>query len=104
MAGLTLSEAHNHGELGYWIGKPFWGRGYATEAAAAVLRFGFETLQLNRIHAAFMEHNPASGRVMEKIGMSHEGTLRQHMKKWDRFYDVIKYGILKSDYESSLSA
>lgn len=98
--GLTLTPTHDHAELGYWIGKPYWGQGYATEAAAAVLRFGFETLRLHRIHAAFMAHNPASGRVMEKIGMVYEGTLRQHLKKWCHFYDVVKYGILKSDYDT----
>ncbi len=103
--GLHVNTDHGHAELGYWIGVPYWGRGYATEAAAAVMRFGFETLPLNRIFAIHFSRNPASGRVLQKIGMRHEGTLRQHLKKWDEYVDLEYYGILRSDFESqSLSA
>src|SRR5687768_11207668 len=76
--GLHLERAHGRAELGYWIGKPFWGRGYATEAGQAMLRFGFEALGLNKIHAAVFIKNPASDRVIRKIGMKWEGRLREH--------------------------
>lgn len=98
--GLHVKADHGHAELGYWIGVPYWGRGYATEAAAAVVRFGFETLPLNRIFANHFSRNAMSGRVLQKIGMRHEGTLRQHLKKWDEYVDLECYGILRSDYRA----
>jgi len=101
--GLTLKLAQDNAELGYWIGKPYWGRGYCTEAASAVLRYAFTELRLNRVHAHHFSNNPASGRVMKKIGMRHEGRLRQHVKKWGEFYDVEAYGILRSDLAESTS-
>ncbi len=96
--GLGLSLAQENAELGYWIGKPYWGRGYCTEAARAVLRYAFTELRLNRVHAHHWSNNPASGRVMQKIGMRHEGHLRQHAKKWGEFLDVEAYGILRSEH------
>ena len=97
--GLELAQENENSELGYWIGKPYWNCGYATEAAKAVVAYGFEVLKLNRIHAYFFKRNAASGRVLEKIGMCYEGCLRQHIKKWDNFEDIIAYGMLKADYD-----
>lgn len=96
--GLGIHPSHGRAELAYWIGKPFWGEGYCTEAAEAVLDYGFSVLGLNRIYADHMSRNPASGRVMEKIGMRYEGCLREHVKKWDVFEDIKVYGILRSEY------
>ncbi len=93
--GLHFRPAHRRAELGYWIGRPFWNRGFATEAARAVIRFGFETLELNRIHASHLTRNPASGRVLVKAGMQLEGILRQHVMKWDRPEDLAQYAILR---------
>jgi [ribosomal protein S5]-alanine N-acetyltransferase len=87
--------------LGYWIGKPYWGRGFCTEAARAVLRYAFTELGLNRVHAYHFHHNPASGRVLQKIGMTHEGLLRQHVKKWGQFIDNELYSILRSEFENT---
>ncbi len=95
--GLQLDPAHQHGDLGYWIGVQFWGRGFATEAARAILDYGFGALALNRIHASHIVRNPASGRVMQKLGMQYEGCLRQHALKFGRFEDVARYGILAGD-------
>ena len=55
-------------ELGYWIAVPFWNKGYATEAASAILNFGIKELKFHKIYATHFIHNPASGRIMEKIG------------------------------------
>jgi len=98
--GLSINQQHADAELGYWIGKPYWNRGYCTEAAEAVVRYGFEVLGLKRICACHFKRNPASERVLRKIGMTHEGCLRQHVKKWGVFEDLEQYGILKSGYES----
>jgi RimJ/RimL family protein N-acetyltransferase len=96
--GLTISAAHASAELGYWVGVPYWNLGYCTEAARAVLTFGFEWLGLHRIHAHHLTRNPASGRVMEKIGMRLEGVHRDAVRKWDRFEDIAVYGILASEH------
>ncbi len=102
--GLELDPENRLAELGYWIGKPYWGRGLATEAALAVLRYGFEELSLNRIHAHHFAHNASSGRVLEKIGMVREGYRREHVRKWGRFVDVVLYGVLADEYGSAESA
>ena len=97
---MALDQQHARAEMGYWIGKPYWNNGYCTEAAEAVLRYGFTELGLNRIYAHHFGRNPASGRVMEKIGMVYEGCLRQHVQKWGVSEDLKIYAILKSEYES----
>lgn len=98
--GLELEQENERAELGYWVGKPYWNHGYATEAARAVVAYSFEVLKLNRIYAYHFTRNPASGRVLEKIGMHYEGCRRQHTKKWDNFEDSSGYGMLKTDYDS----
>jgi len=98
--GLELHMTHEWAELGYWIGKPYWNRGYGTEAAREVLRYGFQELRLNRIHARYMPKNVASGRIMEKLGMRREGTLRQSLKRFGTFEDMIMYSILRQEYKT----
>jgi RimJ/RimL family protein N-acetyltransferase len=71
--------------------------GYATEAAAKLVAYGFEVLGLNRIDATHLTRNPASGRVMEKIGMQYEGLHRQHVWKNGQFEDLRRYAILRND-------
>jgi RimJ/RimL family protein N-acetyltransferase/diadenosine tetraphosphate (Ap4A) HIT family hydrolase len=95
--GLTINPVHSRAELGYWVGKAYWKRGYCTEAAVAVVRYGFDVLGLNRIYAHHLSRNPASGRVMAKIGMQHEGTLRKNVIKWGVFEDVETWGRLRDD-------
>jgi len=99
--GLHPNRAHQHGELGYWLGVPFWGNGYATEAAIAVVRYGFEQIELHRIFASHFEGNVASRRVLEKLRMRHEGCLRQHILKWGRFIDLELYAILRQEFLAS---
>jgi RimJ/RimL family protein N-acetyltransferase len=96
--GLKLTRKWDRAELGYWIAEPQWGQGYATEAAAAVLRFGFETLGLNKIYATHLVDNPASGRVMIKNGMIREGELKEHMKRGDQYRTVIQYRLTREEY------
>ena len=101
--GLIIESAHRRAELGYWIGVPYWGNGYATEAARAVVKYGFETLGLHRIFASYFSHNSASASVLTKIGMRHEGCQRAHILKWGDFLDLEMYGMLASDLEGALS-
>jgi ribosomal-protein-alanine N-acetyltransferase len=95
--GLTLVPEHRHAEMGYWIGKPFWGRGYATEAAQRVVRFGFVELDLHRVQAHCFARNGASRRVLEKAGLRYEGRRRGYVLKWDEFLDVDQFGLLADD-------
>jgi len=95
---LGLKLEHEYAALGYWIGKPYWNHGYCSESVGAVLRYAFTELRLNRVYAHHFSNNPASGRVMQKNGMRHEGHLRQHAKKWGEFLDVEAYGILRSEF------
>lgn len=97
--GLSIDGRNHRGELGYWTGLEYWGRGYCTEAAAAVVRHGFEVLGLHRIVAHHMSRNPASGRVMQKLGMRHEGTLRGHVLKWGVHEDLEVYGLMRDEFE-----
>jgi RimJ/RimL family protein N-acetyltransferase len=96
--GLKLEPAHARAELGYWIGVPWWGRGYCTEAAAALLEHAFTALGLRRVFAVHFAGNPASGRVLRKLGMTHEGRLRQHDVKWGERIDLEVYGILAQEW------
>lgn len=95
--GLTLDPQNLSAELGYWIGKPFWNCGFASEAAQMILKYAFEQIGLNRVEARHMTKNPASGRVMQKIGMTYEGTLRQSIYRFGKFEDVALYSILRQE-------
>jgi RimJ/RimL family protein N-acetyltransferase len=93
--GLSgIDREHRHAELGYWIGKPWWRSGFATEAARAVVQFAFSETGMHRIYAHHFSRNPGSGRVLQKIGMQYEGKLREHVVRWGRFEDIEIYGII----------
>jgi RimJ/RimL family protein N-acetyltransferase len=103
-AGLrNIDREHSQAEMGFWIAVDCWGRGYATEAAQALLHFGFESLNLNRIYAHYMLRNPASGRVLEKVGMKREGVLRERVRKWGVFEDVAALAVLRKEWSKSTS-
>jgi ribosomal-protein-alanine N-acetyltransferase len=95
--GLHPDPGHKRAELGYWIGVPYWGNGYATEAAKAVVRYGFQHAGLNRIFAAHFKHNVASGNVLRKVGMKYEGCMRQHIFKLGESVDLELYAILRDE-------
>ncbi len=96
--GLHPVPGQPRGELGYWIGVPYWGNGYATEAAGAVVAFGFDVLKLHRIFAGYFKGNEASRRVLEKLGFIHEGCSREHIEKWGKFLDQENYAILEAEW------
>ncbi len=96
--GLHPDPVHPRAELGYWIGLPHWGHGYATEAARAVVDFGFRELQLQRIFAHHFQGNTVSGRVLQKVGMKYEGCQRGHIEKWGQLLDLENYGMLREDW------
>jgi [ribosomal protein S5]-alanine N-acetyltransferase len=84
-------------ELGYWIAKPYWGKGIVTDSVKAFVKYAFDELGLCRITASVFEPNLASARVLEKNGFQLEGHLRKHYQKDGRFMDARIYGLLKTD-------
>lgn len=95
--GFNVNGKNEWAEIGYWIGQPYWGHGYATEALRALIPWAFATFPLQRLQACHFMSNPASGRVMEKAGMTREGILRQRVKKWGVFEDIAVYAILRHE-------
>lgn len=98
---LMIKHDHRRAELGYWIAVHSWKRGYATEASQRLIDFGFEVLGLHRIEARHFLRNPASGRVMQKLGMQQEGVERDWAIKWDRFESLAVYSILEAEWRAS---
>lgn len=96
--GLRLNTRFNHAELGFWLGEPFWNKGYVTEATRAILKFGFQEIGLQKIFAIHMIDNPASGKVMIKNGMIKEGTLVDHLKKDEKYITVSQYRLTKDEF------
>ncbi len=94
----SFSVAHNVGEIGYVLSSKYWGMGIASEAAERIIRFGFETLSLNRIEARYMIENEASRKVGEKLGMSLEGVIRGGVFAKGKFKDVGLMSILREEY------
>ncbi len=92
---LSNNQRFHNGEIAYWIGEEYWGNGYATEAAQAILQFAFNEKQYHKVYARYFRSNPASGRVIEKLGMKKEGILIDHIKKDKRYEDLVYYGMIK---------
>lgn len=91
-------------ELGYAMGEDYWGKGIMTEAARAVIRYGFEEMKLNRIAIYRNPLNQRSGRVIDKCGFLYEGTLRGAYKIYDgTIRDVACYSMTKEEYRSMSS-
>ncbi|MGE5089396.1 MAG: GNAT family N-acetyltransferase [Candidatus Levyibacteriota bacterium] len=92
--------------IGYCLDDAAWGRGFATEAVAALLQWAFETLDLNRVQAETDTRNMASGRVLEKLGFAREGTLREDCIVDGEVSDSWVYGLLRREWKplQSLSA
>lgn len=98
MIGLNRRQT-GVAELGYWIAKPFQGQGITTEAAKLVVLHGFKHMKLHRIEAAYLAGNEGSKRVMEKLGMKHEGTRPKRILRFGKYYDDIEYGLLNEDWK-----
>lgn len=87
---------HRRTELGYTISRAYWGQGYATEAAQALIMFGFEQMQLVRIEAVCLPDHLASARVLQKIGMQFEGLLHSYQIWRGQPRDLLMYAITRS--------
>lgn len=96
--GLTFDKETNEAQLGYWIGVSCWGKGYCTEAAEMVVNLGFEEFELTRIYAFHFSGNDASGKVLRKIGMNHDGTRCKEFEHMGKLKDIELYSLLNTDF------
>ena len=96
---MWINYENSSAEVGYSLSRKFWNQGIMTEALAEIIRYGFTSLNLNRIEAQHETDNPASGAVMRKCGMVKEGTLRQRLLNKGKFVDVDLYSILRKEYK-----
>jgi [ribosomal protein S5]-alanine N-acetyltransferase len=95
---VSWDPDHARAELGYVLSRDYWGRGLMAEAVRAVISFCFQRMNLNRIEARCTAENAASARVMEKAGMTHEGTLRQREVIKGAYRDMELYAILRGEF------
>jgi RimJ/RimL family protein N-acetyltransferase len=92
--GFQIGESHR-AEVGYWLAKPFWGRGIMPAVVQRVCQHAFAEFGLVKITARVFAHNPASARVLEKCGFEEEGFLRKHYRKDGQFIDARLFALLR---------
>ena len=97
---MQIHREHLRAELGYWIAVDRWNKGFATEASEALVHFGFNTIGLHRIESTHFVCNPASGKVMQKLGMHQEGIARDWAMKWDRYESLVRHAILEPEWKA----
>jgi [ribosomal protein S5]-alanine N-acetyltransferase len=99
IGAFWATRANHCMEFGYWLAEPFWGRGFATEAARALVGHLFAAYEVERVQAHYIEGNDGSGRVMEKVGLTREGILRRALLHRGHFRDIHIYSILRGEWE-----
>ena len=85
--------------IGYDLAQAYWGQGIMTEALRAIIRFGFDHMKLHRVEADVSADNPASMRVLEKLGFKFEGRLREQYWDWGDYHDLLLYALLQPEFE-----
>lgn len=104
VGGIALLREEEAWELGYWLTPEVWGRGYATEAGRAVVAIARDTLRLPRLRARYYRDNPASGRVLAKLGFREIGTSRQHSLGRGGHVDCVEMSLDLADEEAPRAA
>ena len=104
VGGITLSNirrrAAQFANLGYWMGQDYAGKGYMTEAVGLVVAYAFDSLLLHRVHAAFLPHNMASRRVLEKNGFREEGYAENYLQIDGKWADHVLFGLTRERYDA----
>ena len=98
IAALTMGDDPTEADLGYWIGLPYWGRGYATQASHALIRHGFTAMGLDRILSTVIRENTASSHVLEKVGLHRTGEGETYFPARDRRYPVYLFGLTRENW------
>jgi len=93
VGSIIPHEGEGAAELGYWLGEPFWGKGFATAAAQQLLTYAFQELDFQKVYAYVFAYNPASMRVLEKVGFTEEAILAQSTLKEGEYYDEYRFSI-----------
>lgn len=99
MSLMNVDKNNKNAEIGYWLGKPYWKQHLATEAMELLRRFGFERLKLEKIYAKVDHPNIASQKLLLKNGFKLEGTLRKQRYRNEEWYDELRFGLLREEYE-----
>lgn len=86
------------GEIGYDLGRAYWGNGYMTEALRLILSYGFGTMGLNRVEALVHPHNKSSQKLLHGVGLTQEGLLREYQKTERGYVDLLMYSLLKKEF------
>jgi RimJ/RimL family protein N-acetyltransferase len=90
---------HDHGEIAYWLVPAAQGKGYATEAVSLLVEYAFETRGLHRVYAKAAAFNDDSRRLLERLGFSEEGRLREHLFLDGAYHDEVWYGLLREEWD-----
>lgn len=90
-------------EFGYWIAEPYWSRGFGTEAARAIIDYGFKNFPVERIYASVFSRNDASNKVMLKLGLKNEATFHNSVFKFGEYRDEIFYAIIREDWKKKIA-
>jgi RimJ/RimL family protein N-acetyltransferase len=98
-----LDSDHQHGEIGYWLGRAYWGQGFGSEAVEAMLRLCFGELQLHRVEAGVFHGNAASENVLRKAGFLAEGTRREAFLKHGVWKDDLLFGMTQAEWRRRTS-
>ena len=96
---LNVNWKDKNAEIGYWLGKKYWGRGLTTEAIGLILNFAFKKLKLHRVYAKVFEENTASKRVLEKNGFKLEGIMREIKYMHNKWHNDLRFGILDKEQD-----
>lgn len=95
---MAFDWKNKNAEIGYWLGRKYWGEGLMTEAVRLILKFSFGNLGLHRIYARLFEDNTGSVRILEKSGFKLEGRMREERYRYGKWHDALRYGILESEF------
>ena len=98
----NIDSQNQKAEVGYWIGKNYQGNDYAKQAISMIVEFGFVKLGLNRVYSEVFTTNEASIKLLNSLGFSNEGKGREEIFHMDKFHDIYRFGILKSEYKNKL--
>ena len=97
---MNIDYDNKNAEVGYWLGKKYWGKKLMKEAVKLILNFGFKELKLVRIYARVMHPNIASAKLLEKLGFQYEGRMRKTTLRKGKWMDHLRYSILSNEFES----